>query len=1087
MGPQKAPQRQPNPHADPAMNISRLFIMRPIATSLLMLAMLLSGLLAYRLLPTAALPQIDYPTIQVMTLYPGASPEITATSITAPLEQQFGAMAGLQQMSSISSGGASIITLQFDLSLNLDVAEQEVQAAINAASNLLPQDLPRPPIYSKVNPADPPIMTIAIATTALPMTRLHDMVDTRLAQKISQLAGVGLVTLSGGQRPAVRVQVNPRALKNHDLVLADIRTAIANTNVNTAKGSFDGPERASTIDSNDQLTSPEDYGNAIIGYHEGAPLRLKDVAEISEGAENSRLAAFVSQGLSHENVQLDTRANVGEGTSGLIPAIVLSVQRQPGSNVIAVADSIRALLPKLTATLPDTVDVRIITDRTQTIRATVADVRAELFLAITLVILVIYAFLRNIPATIIPALAVPLSLIGTFGVMYLLGYSLNNLTLMAMTIATGFVVDDAIVVIENISRYLEEGESPLEAALKGAGQIGFTIISLTFSLVAVLIPLLFMGDVVGRLFREFAVTLAVTILISAVVSLTLTPMMCAYILRAKRGRQEKTQTTQEHGGFFQAVLALYTRWLDVILQHQRLTLIVTCSTLLLTIFLYYSVPKGFFPVQDTGIIQGVLEADQGISFEAMNTRQHEVARVILQDPAVESLVTFVGVDGVNATLNASRLTIKLKALANRDDRAVVIAQRLSAAIGGMAGLQLYLQPVQDLTIEDRVSRTQYQCSLEALTQEELSIWVPRLTQALQQQTALKDVAHDLQDKGRQAYVLIDRDSAGRLGVSVAAIDAALYDALGQRFVSTIFTQTNQYRVVLEVAPQYRLGPQSLENIFVKGHNNQPVPLTSLARVEERNTMLAVNRQGQFPVATLSFALANGYALSDAVQAVRKAEASLHMPASLNLEFQGAARAFQSSTDNQVWLIIAAIVTMYIVLGVLYESYIHPVTILSTLPSAGVGALLALLAARMDLGVVGIIGIILLIGIVKKNAIMMIDFALEAERVEGKSPFDAIRQACLLRLRPILMTTMAALLGALPLMLGWGMGAELRRPLGVTMVGGLIVSQLLTLFTTPVVYLYFDRLSQRWKNFTSATAATKQEQWPEQEQAQAGHD
>lgn len=1046
------------------MNISRLFIMRPIATSLLMLAMLLSGLLAYRLLPTAALPQIDYPTIQVMTLYPGSSPEVTATSITAPLEQQFGTMAGLQQMSSISSGGASIITLQFDLSLNLDVAEQEVQAAINAASNLLPPDLPRPPIYSKVNPADPPIMTIAVATSALPMTRLHDMVDTRLAQKISQLAGVGLVTLSGGQRPAVRVQVNPRALKNHNMVLSDIRTAIANTNVNTAKGSFDGPERASTIDSNDQLTSPEEYGNAIIGYHEGAPLRLKDVAEITEGAENTRLAAFVSQGLSHESIHLDTRLG-GEraGRSGLMPAIVLSVQRQPGSNVIAVADSIRALLPRLTATLPDTVDVRIITDRTQTIRATVEDVRAELFLAISLVILVIYAFLRNVPATIIPALAVPLSLIGTFGFMYLLGYSLNNLTLMAMTIATGFVVDDAIVVIENISRYLEEGESPLEAALKGAGQIGFTIISLTFSLVAVLIPLLFMGDVVGRLFREFAVTLAVTILISAVVSLTLTPMMCAYILRAKHARPKEQKA---HGDFFQFILRLYTRWLDVILQHQRLTLLVTCSTLLLTIFLYYSIPKGFFPVQDTGIIQGVLETDQGISFEAMTARQYEVAQRILEDPAVESLVTFVGVDGVNATLNASRLTIKLKSLADRDDRAVVISQRLSASIDTLAGLQLYLQPVQDLTIEDRISRTQYQCSLEALTQDELSVWVPRLTRALQEQPALKDVAHDLQDKGRQAYVLIDRDSAGRLGVSVAAIDAALYDALGQRFVSTIFTQTNQYRVVLEVAPQYRLGPQSLENIFVKGNSDQPVPLTSLARVEERNTMLAVNRQGQFPVATLSFALADGYALSEAVQAVRKAETAIHMPTSLNLEFQGAARAFQSSTDNQVWLIIAAIVTMYIVLGVLYESYIHPVTILSTLPSAGVGALLALFAAQMDLGVVGIIGIILLIGIVKKNAIMMIDFALEAERTEGKSPFDAIRQACLLRLRPILMTTMAALLGALPLMIGWGMGAELRRPLGVTMVGGLIVSQLLTLFTTPVVYLYFDKLSRRWKNFNA---------------------
>lgn len=1032
------------------MNLSRVFILRPIATSLLMTALFLSGVLAYRLLPIAALPQIDYPTIRVLTLYPGASPEVMATSVTAPLERQFGIVPGLNQMSSVSSGGASVITLQFDLSMKLDVAEQEVQAAINSASNLLPGDLPAPPVYSKVNPADPPIMTLAVTSDSMPLTRLEDLVDTRMAQKISQLPGVGLVTLSGGQRPAVRIQVNPRALANNGLTMEDVRTAIAAANVNDAKGSFDGPERASTLDANDQLKSAAEYADTVIGIRDGAPLRLRDVADVVDGAENIRLAAFTAERVPGKNADL-------------LPAIVLSVQRQPGANVIDVADSITELLPRITATLPGNVEVRVVTDRTVTIRATVHDVQLELALAIALVILVIWLFLRNLPATIIPGLAVPLSLVGTFGVMYLAGFSLNNLTLMALTIATGFVVDDAIVVIENISRYLEDGEDPLHAALHGAGQIGFTIISLTFSLVAVLIPLLFMGDVAGRLFREFAVTLAVAILISAVISLTLTPMMCARILRPLA---EKKGGHDSHGTFFSALLRWYEQRLDWVLRHQRLTLAVAGGTLALTVLLYIVVPKGFFPVQDTGVIQGIAEFHQSSSFPAMVRRQHELADIIMADPDVADMVAFVGVDGVNATLNASRLTIDLKPLSERDHRAPAVAQRLMRAADALPGMELYLQPVQDLTIEDRVSRTQYQFTVEALTQEELQTWLPEVVAALAAQPELADVAHDLQDKGRQAYVVIDRDTAGRLGVSAADIDTALYNALGQRLISTIFTQTNQYRVVLEAAPQFRMSPQSLENIYVKGSDGAPVSVTALATVEERPTLLAVNRQGQFPVATISFNVADGYSLGDAVRAVVRAEAELRLPASLRTQFQGAARAFESSTQDQVWLILAAIVTMYIVLGVLYESYIHPVTILSTLPSAGVGALLALMAARMDLGVVGIIGIILLIGIVKKNAIMMIDFALEAERVEGKPPLEAIRQACLLRLRPILMTTMAALLGALPLMIGWGMGAELRRPLGVTMVGGLIFSQVLTLFTTPVIYLWFDKWGRRAQGKTA---------------------
>jgi len=1026
------------------MNLSRIFILRPIATSLLMVALFLSGLLGYRYLPVAALPQIDYPTIQVQTLYPGASPDVMASVITAPLERQFGLMPGLVQMSSLSSAGASVVTLQFDLTLALDVAEQEVQAAINAANNLLPSDLPSPPIYNKVNPADPPVITLAVTSDAMPLTRLEDLVDTRMAQKISQLPGVGLVTLSGGQRPAVRVQVNPKALANTGLTLADVRTAIAKANVNNAKGSFDGPERASTTDSNDQLTSADAYAEAIIGYKDGGPLRLRDVADVVEGAENARLAAYVA----------------GEGV-GFRPAIVLSVQRQPGANVIGVADRVLQLLPVLKQTLPGNVDVRVVTDRTTTIRATVHDVQLELLLAVALVIWVIWLFLRNARATIIPALAVPLSLVGTLGVMHLAGYSLNNLTLMALVIATGFVVDDAIVVIENISRYLEQGQKPVQAALTGAGQIGFTIISLTISLVAVLIPLLFMGDVVGRLFREFAVTLAVTILISAVISLTLTPMLCAVMLRPENHAENHTKQ-QEDDGFFTRLLAWYEKKLDWVLCHQSLTLAVAGGTLVLTVLLYIVVPKGFFPVQDTGVIQGIAEAPQDTSFEAMAGRQRQLAEVILEDPAVDSVVFFVGVDGINQSMGTSRLSVELKPLEDRDARAPAIARRIMQKAAALPGMTLYLQPVQDLTIEDRISRTQYQFTVEALDRDQLDAWIPRIVNGLAQRSELEMVTSDYQNPGRMAWLNINRDAAGRLGISMETIDNALYDALGQRLISTIFTQTNQYKVVLETAPHYRMGPQSIENIYVSGGDGKPVPLTSLATLEERPVRLSIARQGQFPVATISFNVARGSSLGAAVTALKETEEELKLPAALRTQLQGAAKAFATSTDNQIWLIMAAIITMYIVLGVLYESYVHPVTILSTLPSAGVGALLALMLADMDLGVVGIIGIILLIGIVKKNAIMMIDFALDAERNEGKEPLAAIRQACLLRLRPILMTTMAALLGALPLMVGWGMGAELRRPLGVTMVGGLIFSQALTLFTTPVIYLWFDRMSARFK-------------------------
>jgi multidrug efflux pump len=1063
------------------MSPSRPFILRPVATSLLMLAILLAGVIAYRVLPISALPEVDYPTIQVVTLYPGASPDVTTSSITAPLERQFGQMPGLKQMSSTSSGGASVITLQFDLALPLDVAEQEVQAAINASGSFLPADLPTPPIYNKVNPADTPIMTLALTSSTMPLPKIEDLADTRLATKLSQLPGVGLVSISGGQRPAVRIQANPTALAAYGLSLDDVRTAISSANTNQAKGSFDGPTRASTIDANDQLKSAEEYKSMIVAYRNGSPVRLTDVADVIDGAENTRLAAWANQ----------------------LPAIIVNIQRQPGANVIEVVDRIKKLLPQLQASMPAAVDVTVLTDRTVTVRASVHDVQFELFLAVALVVMVIFLFLRSLSATVIPSVAVPLSLIGTFGVMYLAGFSINNLTLMALTIATGFVVDDAIVMIENIARYIEAGEKPLDAALKGAEQIGFTIISLTISLIAVLIPLLFMGDVVGRLFREFAITLAISILISAVVSLTLTPMMCAKFLRHTE-EENQSRFYRKSGELFDSVIARYGSMLNWVLDRQRATLVVAVITLILTIILYIFIAKGFFPIQDTGAIQGITEAPQTISFAAMAERQQALARIILQDPAVESLSSFIGVDGTNATLNSGRMLINLKPLSKRSARAEEVIRNLQTRVAEVEGITLYMQPVQDLTIEDRVSRTQYQFTVEDTSPDELAVWVPKIVDRLQKVPQLADVATDLQNGGLQAYVEIDRATASRFGITPAAIDNALYNAFGQRLVSTIFTQTNQYRVVLEVKPEFQLGLEALAQIYVPATNSgspttssasvpttggnasaalaapgagttsaagasgasaqasMQVPLTAIARITERNSPLVVNHIGQFPAATISFNLAPGVSLGDAVNAIQKTQAEIGLPASAQIQFQGAAAAFRGSLANELWLILAAIVTMYIVLGVLYESFIHPITILSTLPSAGVGALLALLMFGQDLGVIAIIGIVLLIGIVKKNAIMMIDFALDAERKEGKPPREAIFQACLLRFRPIMMTTMAALLAALPLMIGWGVGSELRHPLGITMVGGLIVSQMLTLFTTPVIYLAFDSLARRFE-------------------------
>ncbi|PQZ86364.1 MULTISPECIES: MdtB/MuxB family multidrug efflux RND transporter permease subunit [Pseudomonas] len=1022
------------------MNLSRLFILRPVATTLSMLAIVLAGIIAYRLLPVSALPQVDYPTIRVMTLYPGASPDVMTSAVTAPLERQFGQMPGLTQMASTSSGGASVLTLRFNLDINMDVAEQQVQAAINAATNLLPNDLPAPPVYNKVNPADTPVLTLAITSKTMLLPKLNDLVDTRMAQKIAQISGVGMVSIAGGQRQAVRIKVNPEALAANGLNLSDVRTLIAASNVNQPKGNFDGPTRVSMLDANDQLVSPQQYAELILAYNNGAPLRLKDVAQIVDGAENERLAAWANEN----------------------QAVLLNIQRQPGANVIDVVDRIKALLPSITDNLPAGIDVTVLTDRTQTIRASVTDVQHELLIAIALVVMVTFLFLRRVSATIIPSIAVPLSLVGTFGVMYLAGFSINNLTLMALTIATGFVVDDAIVMLENISRYIEEGETPMAAALKGAKQIGFTLISLTLSLIAVLIPLLFMADVVGRLFREFAITLAVAILISLVVSLTLTPMMCARLLKREPKEEEQSRFYRASGAWIDWLVARYGSLLQWVLRHQPLTLLVAIATLALTVFLYLIVPKGFFPVQDTGVIQGISEAPQSISFAAMSQRQQALAKIILADPAVESLSSYIGVDGDNATLNSGRLLINLKPHAQRDLSAVEVINRLQPQMDKLVGIRLFMQPVQDLTIEDRVSRTQYQFSMSSPDAELLALWSDKLVHALAQLPELTDVASDLQDKGLQVFLVIDRDAASRLGVSVSTITDALYDAFGQRQISTIYTQASQYRVVLQAQSGETLGPDALNQIHVKTTDGGQVRLSSLARVEQRQAQLAIAHIGQFPAVMMSFNLAPGVALGKGVELINQTQQDIGMPVGVQTQFQGAAQAFEASLSSTLLLILAAVVTMYIVLGVLYESYIHPITILSTLPSAAVGALLALLLSGNDLGMIAIIGIILLIGIVKKNAIMMIDFALDAERNQGLDPQTAIYQAALLRFRPILMTTLAALFGAVPLMLASGSGAELRQPLGLVMVGGLLVSQVLTLFTTPVIYLYFDRLGRRWR-------------------------
>jgi multidrug efflux pump len=1028
------------------MNPSRPFILRPIATSLLMAALLLIGWIAFRQLPIAALPEVDYPTMQVLTFYPGASPDVVASAVTAPLERQLGQVPGLNQMLSTSSEGVSVITLQFALSLNIDVAEQDVQEAINAAQTFLPPQLPTPPIYNKVNPADAPILTLALTSDSIPLSKVEDYTDTRLAEKISQLPGVGAVTISGGQKPAVRVQVNPTQLASYGLNIENVRASLVAASLDAAKGSFDGPNQSYQIDANDQLTTSDEYRQLVLAYRNGSPVMLKSVANVVDGIENTQASAWMNR----------------------VPAVIVNIQRQPGANIITVVDRIKALLPKLKATIPQTIKISVLTDRTTTVRASVSDVEFELCLCIALVVAVIFVFLRTFAGTLIPSVAVPLSLIGTFAVMYALGFSLNNLTLMALTISTGFVVDDAIVMIENISRYVEQGEAPLAAALKGAEQIGFTIMSLTVSLIAVLIPLLFMGDITGRLFREFAVTLSVTILISAVVSLTLTPMLCAKLLRHKEASQQN-RLYKVSERMFQETIAFYGRTLDWVLGHRTLTMLVAVATLAFTLLLYLVIPKGFFPSQDTGEIQGVSEADQSVSFAEMARLQQRLAAVILEDPAVESLSSFIGVDGTNTTLNSGRIQINLKPLGDRGVSAAKVIHRLQSALARVQGISLYMQPIQDISVEDIVSRTQYQYSLQDPSADELSQYVTKFVERLKGLPELADVASDLQNQGRQASLSFDRQTAARLGITPQNIDDSLYDSFGQRQVSTVFTQLNQYHVILEVDPRFQLSPQQLKDVYLTSASGGAVPLSAVTKTTQVTAPILISHMGQFPATTVSFNLSPSASLGAAVKAIQGVEKEMPQPPAMQGSFQGTAQAFVGSLTNEALLILSALVTVYIVLGILYESYIHPITILSTLPSAGMGAIIALIICGDELTIVAIIGIVLLIGIVQKNAIMMIDFALAAERQEHKTPFDAIHQACLLRFRPILMTTMAAMLGAVPLALGQGVGSELRRPLGIAIIGGLIFSQLLTLYTTPVIYLFFDEIAAKLANRHQAPA------------------